>query len=75
MVKSSDAAESHDESKTKSSFHLEYVVREVFKCYICKSEYDTNQKQQKHVNENQKDLVKIRSLYASIVARIVGIIV
>ena len=35
VVKSSDAAESHDESKTKSSLHLEYVVSKVFKCYIC----------------------------------------
>ena len=58
MVKCSDAAESHDESKTRSSLHLEYVVSKVFTCYICKSESDTNEKWQKHVNENHKDVVK-----------------
>ena len=58
VVKCSDAAESHDESKTRSSLHLEYVVSKVFTCYICKSEYDTNEKLQEHVNENQKDVVK-----------------
>ena len=58
VVKSSDAAESKDESKTKSSLHSEYVVSKVFTCYISKSEYDTNEKWLKHVNENHKDVVK-----------------
>ena len=44
VVKSSDAAESQDKSKTKSSLHLEYVVSKVFICYICKSKHDTNEK-------------------------------
>ena len=56
--KSSDAAESHDESETKSSLDLENVVRKGFTCYICKSEYDTNEKWQKLINENHKDVVK-----------------
>ena len=30
----------------------------MFTCHICKSEYDTNEKQQKHVNENCKDIEK-----------------
>ena len=58
MVKCSDAAEFCDESKTRSSLHLEYVVSKVFTCHICQSEYDTNEKQQKHVNKNHKDVVK-----------------
>ena len=58
VVNSSDAAEYHDESKTKSSLHLEYVVMKVFTFCICKSEYDTNEKWQKHVNENHKDVVR-----------------
>ena len=58
VVQSSDAAESHDKGKTKSSLHLEYVVSKVVTCYICKSKYDTNEKQHKHVNENHKDVVK-----------------
>ena len=45
VVKSSDVVVSYDESKTKSSCHLEYVVTKVFTCYICKSEYGTNRKQ------------------------------
>ena len=44
VVKSSNAAESHDESKTKSSLHLKYVAMKVFTRCICKSEYDTNEK-------------------------------
>ena len=57
VVKSSDVAESHDESKTKSSLHLEHVVSKVFTWYIHRSEYDTNEKWQKHVNENHKDVI------------------
>ena len=50
--------QSHDESKTRSSLPLGYVVSKVFTCHICKSEYETNGKCQKHVSENHKDVVK-----------------
>ena len=37
LVKYSDAAECHDEIKTKSSLHLEYIVMKVFTCCCVKA--------------------------------------